>query len=153
MRRLAFLLVASLVGTVAHAVQPKAYEPGSWPALVKPYAGRNVIVHFWGVTCAPCLKELPKWGDLVAGRKGRDVLFVEMDPVAPASFDTLVEKSRLAQAPHWLLAGPFDEQVRYEIDPKWQGELPFTVLIDKKGAVKRISGPVDFDELKRFLAP
>ena len=34
---------------------------GSWQALRQAHDGRPTIMHFWGLTCGPCLVELPEW--------------------------------------------------------------------------------------------
>ena len=42
--------------------------------------------------------------------------------------------------------------MRYEIDPKWQGELPITLLIDAQGNTQKIRGSVDFNRITRWLS-
>ncbi len=40
--------------------------------------------------------------------------------------------------------------MRYEIDPKWRGETPMTILIDKIGKVIRKVGSIDFNQLNQW---
>jgi hypothetical protein len=45
----------------------------------------------------------------------------------------------------------FDEYMRYEIDPKWLGELPITMLVNAKGEARRVRGVIDFAQLRAWL--
>jgi hypothetical protein len=49
------------------------------------------------------------------------------------------------------VAAPFDERLRYEIDPKWHGETPTTIMIDKNGKATRKTGLVDFQKLQKAV--
>ena len=46
---------------------PSSAEAG--PSCAPAHAGQPTVIHFWGLTCGPCLVELPQWGD-AAGRRG-----------------------------------------------------------------------------------
>ena len=63
----------------------KSYQKGDWKALTKPYADQALIVHFWGVTCAPCAKEMPQWGRFLSKNKNAKVIFIQVDDVSPES--------------------------------------------------------------------
>jgi hypothetical protein len=60
--------------------------------------------------------------------------------------------AKLEGAANRMLVSQYDEYMRFEIDPKWMGELPSTVLIDANGHARRISGVVDFGQLRAWLA-
>jgi hypothetical protein len=49
------------------------------------------------------------------------------------------------------VADPFDERLRYDIDPKWHGETPTTIIIDKNGKATRKTGLADFQMLQNAL--
>lgn len=128
----------------------KNYQKGDWKTIVKPYAGQAVIVHFWGVTCAPCAKEMPQWGKFVAQNKSAPVIFIQVDDVSSDSASKMMSSGGLATANAYTLASPFDDALRYEIDPKWRGETPMTLLIDKNGKVIRKTGTMDFYKLRQW---
>ena len=56
---------------------------------------------------------------------------------------TLID-AKLSEADNHVSVDYFDEYMRYEIDPKWQGELPITLLIDAQGNTRKLRGSVDF---------
>ena len=134
---------ACLVSAQAGApVQP--YRVGQWPEIMARHQGRPFIVHLWGITCGPCLAELPQWGKFVARHPDIPVVFIEMDQAPLPVVLRYVSDSRLTQSEHRVLVDPFDEYVRYEIDPTWRGELPLTLLFSPDGKRQRVSGEFDF---------
>ena len=44
-----------------------------------------------------------------------------------------------------------DLYARYEIDPKWQGEIPVTLLIGSDGSIRRIEGSAKLPEVSTWL--
>lgn len=128
----------------------KIYEKGDWKTITKPFAGQSVVVHFWGVTCAPCAKEMPLWGRFLTQNKNAKVIFIQVDDAPPESASKMMLSAGLAGANSYSLGSPFDDALRYEIDPKWRGETPMTLLMDKNGKVIRKTGTMDFDKLKQW---
>src|SRR5260221_557708 len=61
MKGLLAALLLLLALPAAAAAEPQPFERGSWSALREAHAGRPMVVHLWGLTCAPCLVELPRW--------------------------------------------------------------------------------------------
>lgn len=141
----AVFLCAALLSLPAAAGTMKPFVAGSWQALLKSHAGKPVVAHFWGLTCAPCIAELPRWAALRRERPDMAMILIASDP-APADPEgqvAVLEKAGLAGADNWTFADAFTERLRYEIDPAWRGELPRTVLIAADGARSAIVGPVD----------
>ena len=109
------------------------------------------MVHLWGFTCAPCLDELPRWGEFVAQFPDLKTIFIQVDDVPPElSIQTLTD-ARLERADNRTSVTIFDEYMRFEIDPRWRGELPLTLLISPKGEIKRLRGTVDFNVIEKWL--
>ena len=65
-KRLALALL--LLAFRTEAAELQSFTRGTWPSLLAVHAGRPTIVHFWGLTCAPCVVELPRWGELLRDR-------------------------------------------------------------------------------------
>jgi hypothetical protein len=96
------------------------------------------------------LAELPRWAGFIRERPKLDVVLVAADPVVaePDATTAALSKAGLAAAEGWVFADPFTERLVYEIDPRWAGELPYTLLIRGDGAVKELLGAVDFSQLR-----
>jgi len=155
-RKAAALALAALFGLsplAARAFDFKPYGRGAFAQLRKEHAGKPLIVHFWSVTCPPCIVELPQWAKLLQEKKTLDVVFVNTDqeddrPRAQAR----VEKAGLAGAAHYGFADDFAERLYFEADKGWRGELPFTALIAPDGGVVTVAGAVDDPLIAGWLA-
>lgn len=157
---LALLLAAIAVGVAigvpagtARAAEPQPFARGSWAELQARHAGQPTVVHLWGLTCAPCLTELPHWADLQRERSDLRLVLLAADPVPqpPARVEEMLSRSGLEKLESWSFADRFNERLRYEIDPTWSGELPRTLLIDRDGKVTTLSGVADLGEVRAWL--
>ena len=108
------------------------YATGQWKGLLQTQArdlvttetsltpskhtNKPMVVHFWGVTCGPCLTEMPQWGRFVTDNRDYKVVFVQVDDVSTGIMTQLLSKAHLAQAVNYKLVTPFDELMRYEVD-------------------------------------
>jgi thiol-disulfide isomerase/thioredoxin len=136
----------------ATAGEPLPFGRGSWQELRKAHAGQPMVVHFWSLTCGPCLVELPLWGTLVRERADLRLVLVSTDRISerPERM-TAAHKAGLGAVESWAFADRFAERLRFEVDPGWRGELPRTVLIGRDGAVTAFSGAADPASIRRWL--
>jgi thiol-disulfide isomerase/thioredoxin len=145
----AALLFAALP---AGAAELQPLGRGSWQELLAAHAGRPSIVHFWGLTCAPCLAELPRWGELLRERKNLDLVLIAADPMSQEEerIAGTLKRAGLGAVESWGFAG-FASRLRFEIDPRWHGELPRTLLVAADGTSKALTGVADLDEVRAWL--
>jgi thiol-disulfide isomerase/thioredoxin len=142
--RLALLGLAAL-GLSAGLGLAGPLEPfgrGSWKKILAAHGGRPLVVHFWGLSCSPCRKEMPHWGELLAGRPDAPIVMINAD-IVPNEIDDaqkFLQQSGLGTAENWIFEDDFVERLRYEVDPKWQGEIPLTLLIASDGTKTVIEG-------------
>ena len=148
----AFAMMLSVSATsMADTGAIKPYQRGDWASVIKNSKGSPIAIHFWGVTCAPCAKEMPQWGKFVAANKSANLIFIQVDDVSPEMIQKMLIKANLDKANNYYVSTVFDEQLRHEIDPQWRGETPMTILIDKKGKPVRKTGPMNFSQLKALF--
>jgi len=147
---LALLLAAS----AAEAAAPQPFERGSFAALKERHAGKPFILHFWGLSCGPCLSELPRWAQFARDYPSLGLALVAADPVPedPARIEAKLAKAGLGEVESYAFADEFVERLRYEADPKWRGELPYTLLIAGDGTTTMISGIADPARLRAWVA-
>jgi thiol-disulfide isomerase/thioredoxin len=152
-----FLLLAALLSVVpfwsAEAADPQSFERGSWTKLREAHAGQPTVIHFWGLTCGPCLVELPHWGALQAARPDLRLVLIAADPLPqhPERLAATLAKAGLDKAESWSFTDRFYERLRYEIDPAWAGELPRTVMIDRNGKATVLPGVADLAQIRQWL--
>ena len=147
------LLLAVFSLCAAQAAGPLPFERGSWAKLREAHSGQPTVIHFWGLTCGPCLVELPQWGKLQAERPDLRLVLVAADPL-PQEADRVsatLERAGLGGSESWSFTDRFYERLRYEIDPAWAGELPRTVMIDREGKVSVLPGVADLAAVRTWL--
>ena len=147
--------LALLVGAApALAGELFEFEPGSWSKIAEARAGRPYIVHLWGLTCAPCRTELPEWGKLVAEKPGVEIviLHAERMPPDPQMVQEMLAESGFAAEATWAFADGLAQRLRFEIDPKWRGELPVTIFVRADGSREMLVGPANLDDVRVWIA-
>ena len=153
-------VLAGVIGVVglatlgtAHARDPLPFERGSWAKLRTAHTEQPTVVHFWGLTCGPCLVELPNWGKLLAERKDLHLVLLAADPLPqqPEQLAATLDRAGLGSAESWAFTDRFYERLRYEIDPAWAGELPRTEMIARDGTVTVLRGVADLAKVRAWL--
>ena len=150
---LAAYVIYTGAGAIAKADDIRPFVRGSWREIVAAGAGKPAIFHFWGLTCAPCLVELPQWGALRREIPDVRLVMIGADP-APANADGLtaqLKKAGLSDVESWAFADSFAERLRYEINPKWRGEMPYTVLVGRNGSVTAMTGIADLRAVRNWF--
>jgi thiol-disulfide isomerase/thioredoxin len=144
------LAVAALGGARGETL---AFERGSWEKLLARHAGKPTVIHLWGLTCAPCLVELPAWGKLQSSRPDLRLVLVAADPLQqdPGRLEATLARAGLGKTESWSFTDRFYERLRYEIDPAWAGELPRTVMIDRAGKTTVLPGVADLAQVRAWL--
>ena len=145
------LLMVSGGATIAADLHP--FVRGSWKTLRQAHAGKPIVVHFWGLTCGPCLVELPNWTNALKKRADLKLVLVDASPFGdePGEVTAALKKAGLDSQENWLFADSFEERLRFEIDPRWRGEMPYTLLIGRDGKVTGMTGVMDFKKLDAWL--
>ena len=153
---LASLTALALFATVVSAATEGELHPfkrGSWQEIRRAHTAQPIVVHFWGLTCGPCRVEMPKWGRLLQERPDLKLIVVDADLVpntAGAVSETLA-KTGLSGAENWIFADDFTERLRFEVDRRWRGEIPMTLLIARDGKTTTIEGAADPAQVRPWL--
>jgi thiol-disulfide isomerase/thioredoxin len=119
--------------------------------------GHVVLLNFWATWCVPCREEFPDFVRLekTYRERGLRVVGVSID----LARDLPKIETFLAAAhpdfPNYRKKSGGDEQDFIEsVDPKWGGELPFTVLYGKDGKKLRVlSGKQSYADLEKAIQP
>ena len=93
------------------------------------------VVNFWATWCAPCVKELPNFEQLRSANatKKVKVLLVSLDYAS--QLDKKVRpfvKQRGLKSEVVLLNEPDPNSWLEQVDKKWSGSIPFTLIVNNK---------------------
>jgi thiol-disulfide isomerase/thioredoxin len=151
----AVLFCASAAAPEASRLKGEVDAKGLAQAIARD-KGKVVLVNFWATWCVPCREEFPDLVRLEAvyRDKGLAVLGVSTDLGKDLS---AVEKFLATHRPgfpnYHKAKGGDDQDFIDAVDPRWGGELPFTVLYDRGGRkVQALSGKHSYAELEREIA-
>jgi thiol-disulfide isomerase/thioredoxin len=147
------VLLVLLLALPAQAAELAPFGRGSFAGLKAEAAGAPLVVHFWALSCAPCLAELPGWARLARSHPGMRLVLVNTDPPeAEPQVKRMLERMGVARLRNMAFADRFAARLRFEVDPQWQGELPRTDLVGTDGATRGVLGMFHRPELERWLA-
>ncbi|MCA1615677.1 MAG: TlpA family protein disulfide reductase [Acidobacteria bacterium] len=103
-----------------------------------PAKARPLLINFWATWCDPCREEMP---DLVKidtefRPRGLDFVLVSADDVSEikTGVPAFLRKMK-ATMPAYILNTPDVEAAMSLVDPRWNGELPATFLLDREGKI------------------
>jgi thiol-disulfide isomerase/thioredoxin len=146
------LLLAPTMTVSAPVDDLHDFVRGSWKELREAHTGQPLIVHFWGVTCGPCRAEMPEWGQFLKQHPGLRLVTIDADlvPNDAGAVKSMLAQSGLSSAENWMFDDDFVERLRYEIDPRWQGDIPRTLLIGRDGSTTTIDGVADFAKVNSW---
>lgn len=98
---------------------------------------KPLLVNFWATWCDPCREEFPELVKINDDYRNKiDFITVSLDDAAIIKSD--VPKFLLnmkAEMPAYLLNTDDEEAAISSVSKDWQGGLPFTVLINGRGAI------------------
>ena len=124
-------------------------------ALLARHKGRTVLVNFWATWCVPCREEFPDLDRLERelSPKGFSVIGISTDFASQtAAVGDFLRKMRPSFANYRKKTGGDDQPFIEAVDPKWGGELPFSVLYGPDGArVKTFSGKRSYADYRRDI--
>ena len=135
----------------AGAIEP--YERGTMAAIRAAHANRPLVVHFWSITCAPCLTEMPRLATIAHEQKDFDLVLVAADPITQRDrIATRLDRFGFGSATTFAFADAFEERLRFEADRRWRGELPFTIMISPSGTIETAIGELEVTTLAAWIA-
>ncbi|MCA0177610.1 MAG: TlpA family protein disulfide reductase [Proteobacteria bacterium] len=111
---------------------------------------RPLLVNFWATWCPPCLKEMPELDAFAAGHPAWQVLGVALDGEEAVRGFLARQPVRFGIA----LADPMAAMQAMRDLGNAPGGLPFTALLDARGAVrKRELGATSQEKLRSWAQP
>lgn len=145
-----FLMSVLIFPAAAH--EPKPFVVGSIKEITAARQGKPFILGMWSLTCTHCRGELALLSGLLEKHPDLDLVLVSTDtPEEGDAISTTLGQYGLGGAQAWVFADPFVERLRFEIDPKWYGELPRTYFYDAAGIARGVSGVLNARETELWV--
>lgn len=156
--KLSILLIAFAfaAGINAGETSLKPFASGSYQKLLDDHKDKPLMLVIWSITCSSCLKDMALLNLMhKANPNITMVMLATDDETATGQIQQILAKNELSGLENWVFSGDNPQKLRYEIDPKWYGELPRTYFLDKKHGREGVSGVLteqDYaDRFKKML--
>ncbi len=105
--------------------------------LVQNKSDKLRLINVWATWCGPCVKEFPSFVEINRMYRGRDFEFVSISADSPSNKEKALSflKKKQASGANYLFGIDDKYKLIEAIDPKWQGALPYTILIEPGGKI------------------
>lgn len=148
------LLLYCLMALPSHAepINLKPFLPGSYQQLLDSNANKPFMLVIWSITCSSCLKDMALLNKMhKANPKINMIMLATDDASATTEIQQILAKNELTGLENWVFADESPQKLRYEIDPKWYGELPRTYFLNKKHEREGISGVLSQEDYETLF--
>jgi thiol-disulfide isomerase/thioredoxin len=111
------------------------YEDGIQDVLSNP-SGKLRLVNIWASWCAPCIREFPELVNINRMYQARpfELVTISLDALANKKSALSTLRRFHSTGRNFLFRGSMDKLIRM-VDPRWDGALPYTLLVEPGGKV------------------
>lgn len=122
--------------------------------LLKNNTKKLRLINVWATWCGPCVNEFPDFITINRMYRRRDFEFISISADLPEKKDKAYEFLKESQASN--INYIYDKEDKYKlieaIDPKWQGALPYTILVEPGGKIVYAKqGTIDPAAMKKLI--
>ena len=122
--------------------------------LVKNSSGKLRLINVWATWCGPCVTEFPEFITMNRMYRHRDFEFISISADDPAKKDKALQflQQQQASATNYIFNVDDKYKLIEAVDPKWQGALPYTLLVEPGGKIVfSKQGAIEPDLLKTMI--
>ena len=117
----------------------------------KKWQGKVLVLNFWATWCPPCREEMPELSAMQDQYKNQNLVIIGL---STDDLDKTKEFIKTAPVSYSILAGDMSAMNLAETLGNNRGILPYTVIVDTKGAVvKTFFGRVNQALLEKEIIP
>jgi len=122
--------------------------------LLKNNSEKLRLINVWATWCGPCVTEFPDFITINRMYRGRDFEFISISADEPSKKEKALKFLQKQQASNtnYIFSSTDKYKLIEAIDPKWQGALPYTILVEPKGKIVYAKqGAMDPTALKKLI--
>lgn len=122
--------------------------------LVRNNGNKLRLITLWATWCVPCVEEFPELVTLnrMYRDRGFELVSISTDDSAARPKALRFLEKQQSSSPNYIYAGDDKYKLIEAVDPKWQGALPYSLLIEPGGKVVYAhQGAIDPSVLKKII--
>jgi thiol-disulfide isomerase/thioredoxin len=122
--------------------------------LIQNHSDKLRLINVWATWCGPCVTEFPEFITMNRMYRKRDFEFISIsaDEMAKENKALQFLQKQQASGKNYIFSGESKYKLIEAIDPKWQGALPYTLLVEPGGKIVFTKeGIIDPAELKKAI--
>jgi thiol-disulfide isomerase/thioredoxin len=112
------------------------------------------LVNLWATWCVPCVEEFPELVTLnrMYRDRGFELVSISIDDSAAKSKALKFLEKQQSSSPNYIYTGDDKYKLIEAIDPRWQGALPYSILVEPGGKIVYAhQGAIDPEELRKII--
>ena len=122
--------------------------------LIKNKTDKLRVINVWATWCGPCVSEFPDFITINRMYRSRDFEWVTISADEPNKQTKVLKflQKQQASATNYIFNSEDKYQLIEAIDPKWQGAIPYTLVVEPSGKILYAQqGVIDPAELKKII--
>jgi peroxiredoxin len=139
------------------ATEPVNVEMIDEPALKELLLNKSDklrLINVWATWCGPCVAEFDDFITINRMYRGRDFEFISISADNPTNKEKVLKFLKKQQASNTNYLFSVDDKYKLIdiVDPKWEGALPYTILVEPGGKIVYAKqGPIDPAMMKKKI--
>ena len=139
------------------ATEPVNVEMIDEPALKELLQNKSDklrLINVWATWCGPCVAEFDDFITINRMYRGRDFEFISISADNPTNKEKVMKFLKKQQASNTNYLFSVDDKYKLIeiVDPKWEGALPYTILVEPGGKIVYAKqGPIDPAMMKKKI--
>ena len=112
------------------------------------------LINLWATWCVPCVQEFPELVTLnrMYRDRGFELVSISTDDSAARGKALRFLEKQESSSPNYIFTGDDKYKLIEAIDPKWQGALPYSLLVEPGGKIVYAhEGAIDPDRLRKLI--
>jgi thiol-disulfide isomerase/thioredoxin len=138
----------------AEPVDVETIDEAGIKDLLKNNSDKLRLINIWATWCGPCVTEFPDFITMNRMYRRRDFEFISISADDPTKKDKVLKflKNNQASNKNYIFNTDDKYKLIEAVDPKWQGALPYTVLVEPGGTiVYGKQGAINVAEMKKAI--
>lgn len=129
------------------------FVDGSYRQILAAHEGRPLVLVIWSLTCSSCLKEMRSLNAWRQSTPDLEMILLSTDDISEQDeVLQMLRKHELDGLENWIFADENAQKLRFQIDPRWYGELPRMYFFNAKHERSGVSGVLSEQQYRERIA-